>query len=418
MIKKILCFGLCFVMILGLVACSNNGDTPPAQDTGKDVLIDNSNNEQDTEVNTEVNENTEATENKKEDNHNNINKENTYRENTPEYVAQKFFENLLTNDYETALTCFNGSAETPFFTGADIEWYLPRSDYADILSLNYENYVVSAYTQDSASGRAECIVHVEDENSESGWTFKLHLKLNNKNEWIIDDEDFYIKDYYLVVPGGSVVTIDGVEVSNNYEHDKYGSTRLRQLYKIDCIGKSEKLFAVNAESTFGTIEENLYPVTNDIEEPYVINVYYIETEGYKALGDLWIAFYNGFKEGKTYSDMLHLLSPTADPKTAEVIMSSIEQLTENGDCYDFIISNVNEMADPEWKSEYLTTNIITMAFNYTINWTENHAWGPEPQTMNNYDNLLIYYDGTNWTVHENSYNQFFGYLNSLTNRSK
>ena len=115
MTKKIICLLLCFTCVLSLVACGGKDEpTTPTEP---------STNTQPSEPVTEPPVETETAPEKDDD-------VVEYREGSVEYVAQSFIKNLITGDFEAALRNFAVPTETPYFPAVDVEWYLPRSNYA------------------------------------------------------------------------------------------------------------------------------------------------------------------------------------------------------------------------------------------------------------------------------------------------
>lgn len=406
MIKKIVCLLLCLATVFSLAACGAKDDpkpTEPKDDVVQtDPTADNKPADKETAPSKDENVNVEE-----------------YREGSVEAMAQSFIKNLIEEDYEKALRCFAVPAETPYFTAADVEWYLPRSNYADVLDVNYENYTITVEKLNGDTESADCQVIVKDKDSDKSKEFVMHMTLDKTNKWGVQDNDFYLNEYWVVAPGGdAVLTIDGVDATADVD-GKFGDAKYRALYKLTYIGKSEKKFAVSSDN-FDTYEEAVYPVKNEKEEPAQIKVEYADEAALDALKTMWADIYQAVLDGKQYSDLIDKLSPNADPAVMEVIMNSVNLMRRDGINYDFKVSEMSFCSDDAYMTQWLSDNKLHVCFNYTLNWVDDPGYrDPKPYTMTYYDWIILHFDGENFTIDALSKdNMFFSKADDWYNEKK
>ena len=399
MTKKIICMLLCLATVFSLTACGllggkdNTDTTEPAVATTPDGGENNP-----TEEGKPV-----------EDNN------NDYREGSVEDVAQTFVNSLIKADYETALKCFNVPSETPYFTVADIEWYLPRSSYADVADITYE-YDVTVNKIDSEAETATCEVIVRAKDSDKSKTFTLNMALDKTNKWGVKDNEFYLDEYYVVAPGGdAVLTVNGVDASENYD-SKFGTSQNQHLYKLTFVGKSEKTLAVSHKN-FETDEEKVYPVTNTAEEPLKLVVEYDDEAALTAMKEIWMEFYQAAVDGKAYSEMVHLLSPSANAEMAKGIMDGLTDIIDEGNCHDFAITKMTYAAQKDGQhTKWLASDKLQISFNYSLSWIVD-GFGGGNEDMNYYDIVILHFDGEKFTLDTNVENHIFTQRDAWNDKS-
>ena len=343
-----------------------------------------------------------------------------YREGSAEAEAQKFIKSLLKADYKTALTCFDIPEETPYFTAKDVAWYLPRSMYADILDIGYTNYTVYVEREYANSELAKCKVTINDKDSESKKQFTINMHLSNSNKWGVESSGFYLEEYYLAVPGGNtIVKLNENQVDNSTKHDKFGPEGLKDLYKFEYVGKSEKTFVISAEG-YNTVTEKVFPEENSVDKPYTISVYYTEDKAYETISKIWDGYYSAVLNDLSASELSHTISLTADQKTAEMLLTAMKAMINKETCSGYQLMNVKECNSKEFKSEYLASDKVLLHFNYTLSWVDNsNAESPSNRSMNYHDSILLDVKDGKFTIHEAlQQNNMFSYKNAELNEKK
>lgn len=393
MIKKIICVLLCLCMVLGLSACMGNDENPDTTDSTSD---------------TQPTENpSEGTQPTNPDGGDYESEE--YRKGSAEDVAQRFIKSLIALDYETALRCFDVPTETPFFTKEDVEWYLPRSNYAELLDLKFENYTVTVDKRDAVSETAICDVTIKDGASDKSKMFRLPMHLDKNNKWGVKDNGFYLDEYYVVAPGGKTILLVDGEDATDFVVGKFGQSQYQCLYKLQNVGKSEKTLSISS-TNFASIDTKIYPTLNKKDEPLKLVASYVDSKALDTLSNTWNEMYDGVLNNKTYSEMVHLLSPTAEPAIAQTCMSGIKQMLGEGSCHDFAISKMWYCSPTDgYETMWLSSDKLQVCFNYSLIWTYEAGaiWGPEQESMTKYDIIILHYDGEKFTLDTISTNNTF-----------
>lgn len=397
MIKKTICILLCLCMVLGLSACMGNNEEPNETESTSDET-------QTTEKPTDEGNTTDPDTPNKGDHEN-----EEYRKGSAEDVAQRFIKSLIAADYETALRCFDVPEKTPFFTKEDVEWYLPRSNYAELLDLKFEDYTITVEKRDAVAEAAICDVTIKDGASDKSKMFRLPMHLDKNNKWGVKDNGFYLDEYYVVAPGGKTILLVDGEDATDFVDGKFGQSQYQCLYKLQNVGKSEKTLSISS-TNFASMDTKVYPTLNTKEEPLKLVATYTDTKALDALSNIWNEMYDGALNNKTYSEMVHLLSPTAEPAIAQTCMSGIKQMQSEGKCYDFAITKIWYCVPTEgFETKWLSSDKLQVCFNYSLIWTydEGVIWDPAQESMTTYDIIILHYDGEKFTLDTISTNNTF-----------
>lgn len=393
MIKKTICMLLCLCMVVCLTACMGDDKTPDE---------------------TEPTNETQTTENPSDETkptkpNDGSYESDEYRKGSAEDVAQRFIKSLMAADYETALRCFDVPEKTPFFTKEDVEWYLPRSNYAELLDLKFEDYTITVDKRDAVAENAICDVTIKDGASDKSKMFRLPMHLDKNNKWGVKDNGFYLDEYYVVAPGGkTILLVDGADATD-FEAGKFGEAQYQYLYKLQNVGKSEKTLSISS-TNFASIDTTVYPTLNTKDEPLKLAAIYTDTKALDTLSNIWNEMYDGVLNNKSYSEMVHLLSPSAEPAIAQACVNGIKQMLSEGKCYDFAISKMWYCAPTEgFETKWLSSDKLQVCFNYSLIWTYDgdSIWEPEQESMTKYDTIILHYDGEKFTLDTISTNNTF-----------
>lgn len=289
-----------------------------------------------------------------------------------EDVAETFIDSLINEDYTRAGILLGTGSENSFFTSKDVEWYLPRSNFANTEKFKEAKYEITI-VENSNDGTTSDITATVKTKSKDSITekFKISLVRDNENKWFINSPDFYIENWNIVTPGGDTkVTIDNKHFSEEIEVKAYGSTGLRKEYTVEKIGKSEKTIKLIAENGFGEREFKVNPTENTLEEPYLCTVKLSDETPYKELEKIWNDCYKDICDGKQASDLISYISESADTNVATIMYNGISGADNSGSgkYSNFICSNVRPCSSADYMSHYLTDKVILLSFNYDMSW--------------------------------------------------
>lgn len=339
----------------------------------------------------------------------------------PGKVAEGFAESLIKSDFVTARTLLYAPEDSVFFTEKDVEWYMPRSQFAEFVNHidDAQEYKLNAQEVKTDGSQSSYKVTATDKE-DNAVSLTLNLQMDNNNKWFVFADEFYVSDWHFVTPGGDTkVTIDGMALSDSIKSTTYGSQGLRKLYTIPCIGKSEKKILLSAEKGFGNKEIAVNPMTNSDGEPFACTVEATDEKLYQGIADLFNACSELVEQGKTASDFMPYVSTKADTNVATAMFDGIKKAggALSGDQSGFRCSNVRPCSDAEWKSYYLTDTIVYAAFNYNMTWNYKLMSISRVETMQNYADLIIDTSDSKYTVYD-AKDRFFVWFNGVTKKSK
>ena len=340
-------------------------------------------------------------------------------QNNPTDVAESFVLSLVNKNFEVSAKLLGASDETSYFTAGDVEWYVPRSEFASVEKFyNIKTEITSEESNNSGSTANVSISIKEKEKEDNKETLKVSLKRDNDNKWFVNSPDFYISDWHFVTPGGDTkVYIDGKELPSSVESKAYGSTGLRKEYTISRIGKAEKEITVTAENSFGEQKFKVNPTSNSSDEPYDCRVKLTDDKAYQSICDIWNNCYKDICDGKQASDLLKYVSPKADSNLTSQIYDGIKtKALGNGarGSDSFVCSNVRACSGEDYTSQWLTDKIASVHFNYDMSWTYKLVnWHKE---MQNTTNVQLYLEDGNYTIH-NPGEKFFTWYNNFTHET-
>lgn len=285
----------------------------------------------------------------------------------PEMVVEAFINALIKEDYVTARYCFYTTGDGTFFTAADIEYFVPRSDFVSVFDVgnSYSLSTVFTYTDDNKE-RGTCTTTVKE--GESVFKYSVDVFLNVDGNWLVNEPTFYITNFYLAAPSGkTVVTIDNVIVTQTV--GTYGGQGIKTLYCIDCIGRSEKDFAYTSNN-FNYVE-SVFVTENTENEPMNTLIPVADNAVYCAIQNLWNNIYKAYVDEKTEVAFAPFISSSADPSLALVLYKAIDSGTTDptGSYVDFVCSNVRACNATDYQSYWLSDNRCYVNFNYDLYWT-------------------------------------------------
>lgn len=339
----------------------------------------------------------------------------------PGKVANGFTEALIKGDFATIRELIYTDGDDTFFTAKDVEWYMPRSAFADFTAKVNDDQQYKVVSQELKTTGSQSSYRVTaTDKDDNAISLLLNLQLNNENKWFVLADEFYVANWHFVTPGGETkVLIDGTILPDAVKNTSYGSQGLRKLHTIDCIGKSEKKIELSAEKGFGNKEFAVNPMSNSEEDPLVCTVDVTDEKIYQGIADLFNSCSELVEQGKSASDLMPFVSLKADTNVANAMFSGIKNAGSSlsGKLSGFRCSNVRPCSDPDMKSYYLTDTVAYVAFNYNMTWNYKLMNYTKTENMQNYAELVIDTSDNKCSVYD-AKDRFFSWFNSATNKSK
>lgn len=343
----------------------------------------------------------------------------TINQNNPKSVAEGFIDCLVNANYSGAKSLLYIQGNSDYFTEKDFAWYVPRSSYAETENFREQKVSLQGKVGTKTADAATCVVTASYDKDKTK-EFRVNLKMDNENKWYVFDDSFYIKEFYVVTPGGNTkVMLDGKDITAILNNKNYGTQGLRKIYTVPNIGKSEKKISVVAEKTFGTKEFAVNPTSNSADAPFVCQVA-VQDEGvYQRIASLWNNCYKDYVAGKNAGDFIKYVSPSADSNVATVIYSGLSNINGqlSGKRSNFICSNVRPCSDRDYQSYYLTDSIAYIAFNYNMTWQYKLSSFQNTENMQNYAEIVVDLSENECRVYD-AKDRFFSWYNQYTNKIK
>ena len=402
--KKILSALLVSLMLLSLVACSSTTpDNTRSTMSKQNELVDQNENMEsnddivtDTFVILNVNDKKTGT-------------INVDRKNASE-VASAFVQGLATRKYNFVKSLLNID-DSPFVDADDIMMVCEKDKWSAINSMTGKEMSIRIRKETTKENDDKAIVYVEMLNTDSNIerSFNVNLVKDESGKWFVEDDVFYIKDFYISTPGNTKLSIDNTIVEERYYDGECGYENLKSMYKIPYIGKTEKKIAITCEQY--EYEDIVKPLQNEEKEPLIIikNLDGIElTEALEATKKLWNDLYNKYCNKESVDKLSDYFSNNVDKKTYEEIYQSFENIRTGSGGYKDINHNITtiEKRNNE-ECFYITDNIIVINIQYQVEWTWNFQMG-SLETGRKISHILLEKHGDEYRIFQVSDLDFFG----------
>lgn len=318
-------------------------------------------------------------------------------ENTPRTISESFINSLIKKDYETALSCLNLDKSKSFVTSEDIEFYLPRSSFADIMDWTSDGNIIIK-TESVSESEVLCTASFNNDTSSVSIIKPVYIKtvLNNNNNWTVDASEFYNKNYKFYTAGGDVkVSVNGKEVSNDFctNTSAGNNTGLAYEYTLPYVGEKDikvelscdsyTYESVLATSSDNTVSENdmvFKPANVDEINSCIINIKHI-----------WNSLCDNYKSSKRSSCVMDYLASDADSDICNQIWDGFELLHKSN-------SGVSSDRDDNFKLTmckipnnngvyWLTDNKMMVNFDYELTW--DYILADAHETMRRKSNIVL-----------------------------
>lgn len=323
-----------------------------------------------------------------------------------EACAYQLVHDLQQGDYAAAMSCLN-IEDTTFITAENLEWYIPRSDYKNVVDSVGEITVVS-----SEGGNTIDRVLV----SVGGNTVSVDTFLNDDNEWKAVIGGFYIGDWSIKVPGDSVVYINDVEVPKTM---KTGTEDLQDLYTLPAV--PNKVLSVKITGpVFGDVVKEVLPVFSNEPTPVWVSPASEDSDTlFSLLKDMLNAIHEDYEAGKTPAELSKYISSMADPQLAQRVWDSIHECyTWNSGLDPTNIRYTTVKGSPTvdnidvFIAKYRTNNILLLNVAVEKTWDEKYSSSDSTRVLGTIfveyvDGQLYIYDlpGDNFLTERNDFIQ-------------
>lgn len=331
-----------------------------------------------------------------------------YDASKADVVAKTFIRSLASGDYATVISTLNID-ESPFVLVEDISFAIPKSKYASIMSCVGREVYLSVNKNDivkTENGTNVTVSVMCDNKILNNYT--VNMTRNSNGDYVVDNDAFYLKDYYISVPGDTKLYIENVEVPETYIEGTCGHSDLKDLYKIPYMGKEVKNLKVVSNNF--TYEDKVLPVKTDKNEPFVI-VKNIEEKELKevldATKDLWNNLYQDYTKNTPLEELKKYFSDNVDTQIYAEIYKGFDNITKGASGYKDInhqITTIEKRKDGE--CFYITDDVMVLNFQYQVDWVWDFSMGG-PESGRRLNHILLQKTADGYKIYEVSAMDFF-----------
>ena len=377
--KKLLCLLLALVVVFSLAACGGDKDKTDEPDT---PIVENDNTRPD-EQPEDNDEPVVDNENDEEEEADNIIKTDKFTipdtdaeaEGTIEVTARtadKFALNYVAaiaqNYYTSALDAFKVDGD-PFMDANDIKFSAPRSALKNILNHAGKEVFLEVNTDmtEDYDGNATVYVNMKTDDKTLE-TFTVKVAMNADNVWYVVDDTYYIKDFYISIPGNTQLYVGDILVSDEYFVKDTGHNSLKDLYKLPVVGRSNKVYKCVCDTFESTTE---YTATANSEDEALALIYNLNEaelkEALEATKTIWNNMYNDWAADEN-ADLTKYFSKTSSPEYPQNCKDgfvAIRKASTFNDV-DHHITVIEKRSDAD--CFYITDSVIVINMQYQLDW--------------------------------------------------
>ncbi len=347
-------------------------------------------------------------------------KEETINADSAEGVSETFIKAVLAKDYKTILSCLGIEKDKSFVSESDIEFYLPRSSFADILDISYDEYTVSAVKTQSGSGTAICTVTITDSSNNLDYIESIvHTALNDENKWVVQADEFCNTNYtFRTVGGKTKVSVNGIELSDSLCTNKSADdiTGLEKEYTLPLVGK--KGIEVTLTSENYTYSATLVTSSNnEVTDSDIVCVPVDDENVTDSIKDIWNGLYNSYASGDNSSEALNYIASDADTDICSKIWKGFDSLKKpagmSGSNSDYNMDICKQSSDNQTK--WITDNKLLVYFDYELNWK--YSLGnsySRDDSMKRKSNIVLSYENNEYKIYKISDNKLLTWVNQYT----
>lgn len=322
----------------------------------------------------------------------------------PEKVAEKFFVEVANQNFKEAYKVLdveeNDFINEKAFENAKCNVELSKvTEYKvkNTRGKDDEKEIEIAYKTKGSSSKRSYDISVNKQDSKNMLFFE---------NWEISPDAMIVKDFYVSIPNGAEVTVDGVKLGKDYlkksESDEY-----QQYYEIPELFAGEHQIVVTKEG----MAEVRKLVDTDVDYGYAVYSMQMDEELLKEAVDTGIenfeTIYKAAAEGKEFDTVANLFSTVEGRKDEGE--DDYEDIVYDftGSSYKTLnkiaFSNVEATASEGYTDTDETCVSVYVEFDYNVDYTEEDWFGDI--TNDTYDDSsymymdLVYEDGK-WMIAE------------------
>ena len=334
-------------------------------------------------------------------------------------TAEEIAKTIMEERWDDLLG-FLGLEDVTFLSGSDLEWYVPRSSFKDLLTIGSYQSIESEIVNDAGTiADVSVSVSVDEDNVE---VFRIPVRIDGNNIWNLDASEFYVSDWTIKATGGNVeLFVNGQIVDEKYKDGKLGVLNQYDKWVIPAIGKRTAKVELKAKS-FGIYMVECEPEYNAKEEESYVSAVVIgdldtENEVYEAIKNLWNESYADFALGKPAADCRALYTASEGDQDIIDNLWSYYTSIEKGIVYkynDFRITDIGpSMEDGAINVFYITDTVICCNFGYRLEWVCDRSSGGA-EAMTRVSSVYLQKDNGQYRFWKLTDEKLFTYCNNYT----
>ena len=247
-------------------------------------------------------------------------------------------------------------------------------------------------------------------------TNSMIIKLKKKDkDWKVEESDFYITDWTIVIPGGTDLYINDVKVDQSlFSENKTKKEKVD--VKIPAIYSQEKAFKL--VNPLETKTERFTPLkTNSGEEIYLeLTDTDLTQKAYDYIKNTWNEMYTSYINGVDVSEIAskYFDSSMSIESVNTYYKAAFDSITEGTSGYKYENYNLLEVINGKDTNYVLDKDIITINFGYKLSWNWTFSIDSNVRTMTRYSKIRLKIDGESFKIYEVPDEKFFTWTNSFT----
>lgn len=328
--------------------------------------------------------------------------------NNPAKIAKKYVNALISQKYDEAFG-YVFLPENAFVDSNDYFEHIKTRPYFSTIRTQKIESISEDYTTDQES---EYKVSVKNPDN-TITNYKIHFKKNYNNEWKIVENNLYIDNWEIIIPGNTKFYINEKEVSRTYIKKLFG---VKEKYIIPAISSNKKNFKF--ENSLQTKEFEYTPTGgNSGEEIYFeLTDNNLKNKAYEYIKTTWNSIYTDYINGVNVSDVAkkYFVEGMDINLVEEYYTKSFDSLTRGSSGYKYINYSLIEVVDRKNADNYIISDdVITLNFGYKLTWQWSFSMANEMREMTRFSKIRLKIDGDSFKIFEVPDTDFFSESNQF-----
>lgn len=325
----------------------------------------------------------------------------------PKGVVEKYVNNLIVKGYGENFALVS-IPENHFVETSDyVEFAQKKSDYQGLDGFKVKT--IQELSLEETKGMYTVIL-----TNESEMIKNISINVENVNGWKVVEDNLFIKDWSIIVPKGTKVTIGGKEVPQTLLMDD-ATSKNTVKYNIPAITSTKKTIVLNNPLQSMTVEETPLSANSGKKYEMVLNNQEIVDKAYAYIKDTWNQMYTSYVGKENVSDVASkYFDSSVDINNVDVYYNqSLGKIGDNSEKDFKILEVIAREGSPNY---VLTDELIQLNFGYKLSWiyAPSYSSKENPKEMTRYSKIILKYDGSSFKIYDVLDTRLFSYANYFT----